>query len=228
MVGSKKLCHSTFLLYAAAEVHSVWDHLAGPQTTLKDYSQYSFTSLVKGHLAKLSSVTLVLNVKKWTIHAQIFDNLPKKRILPLVSILTTVIRWIPQHLLVLQTGNKKFSLFTCFFFHCLLVEVALQYTMASDPVMSDKLTSQSVVRFGHITKTSSNLFLWLTSTKKSPGDVLVKWLELLCQVTSAVLRTAFRYSGVPLLRPLTVQAEVWPSKKGGPGSLVVLYRVQMY
>ena len=71
MVGSKKLCHSTFLLYAAAEVHSVWDHLAGPQITLKDYSQYSFTSLVKGHLAKLSSVTLVLNVKKWTIHAQI-------------------------------------------------------------------------------------------------------------------------------------------------------------
>ena len=45
---------------------------------------------------------------------------------------------------------------------------------------------------------------------------------------SAVLRTAFRYSGVLLLRPLTVQAEVWPSKKDGPGSLVVSYRVQMY
>ena len=45
---------------------------------------------------------------------------------------------------------------------------------------------------------------------------------------SAVLRTALRYSGVLLLRPLTVPAEVWPSKTGGPGSLIVLYRVQMY
>ena len=142
---AKNYVTAHFYYDTAAEVHSVWDHLAGPQTTLKDHSQYSFTSLVKGHLAKLSSVTLVLNVKKWTIHAQIFNDLPKKHILPLVSILTTVIRWIPQHLLVLLTGNKKFSLFTCFFFHCLLDEVALQYTMANDPVMSDKLIPQHLL-----------------------------------------------------------------------------------
>ena len=164
MHSGKAKNYSTLLFDTAAEVHSVWDHLAGPQTTLKDHSQYSFTSLVKGHLAKLSSVTLVLNVKKWTIYAQIFDDLPKKRILPLVSILTIVIRWIPQHLLVLQMGNKKFSLFTCFFFHCLLVEVALQYPMASDPVMSDKLTSQSVVSFGHLAKTLHTLTSNVTLT----------------------------------------------------------------
>ena len=145
MHSGKAKNYSTFLFDTAAEVHSVWDHLAGPQTTLKDHSQYSFTSLVKGHLAKLSSVTLVLNMKKWTTDAQIFDDFPKKHILPLVSILTTVIRWIPQHLLVLQMGNKKFSLFTCFFFHCLLIEVALQYTMANDPVMSDKLIPQHLL-----------------------------------------------------------------------------------
>ena len=61
--------------------------------------------------------------------------------------------------------------------------------MANDLVTSDKLISQSVISFGHITKTLQNLTDDANSTKKSLGGVLAKWLKLFAKQLCGILRT---------------------------------------
>ena len=64
--------------------------------------------------------------------------------------------------------------------------------MANDLVTSDKLISQSVISFGHITKTLQNLTDDANSTKKSLGGVLAKWLKLLCKATLWYIKNSFQ------------------------------------
>ena len=60
-------------------------------------------------------------------------------------------------------------------------------------VTVNKLTSQSEVNFGQISKTLHNLTRHATSTKKNLGDVLAKWSKLLC----SILGTALSRDGRP-------------------------------
>ena len=66
-------------------------------------------------------------------------------------------------------------------------------TMVNDLIVSDKLTHQSAISFGHITKTSHNLTCNITVLmKKSPGDFLAKWSKLLHQMTWQLIKTGLK------------------------------------
>ena len=73
---------------------------------------------------RMSSVILVLNMKTVDYLAHIFSRWFAEQHIPsFVSVLAAVIRWVLNHPLMLQLGNKDFNLFILsggtFFFHCL-------------------------------------------------------------------------------------------------------------
>lgn len=151
---------------------------------------FSLSESATYRLAKKSRLRslqfLLLKQQAIRVHWCSTGRFAAKHIPSFVSVLATVIRWIPKHPLMFQMARKTYP---AFLFSVVAVSssVVRKWTHLAmngwqQPIMVDKLMSQSAVSISHL-KTLHSLTSSVTLKTKSLGDVLFKWSKLLRQAT---------------------------------------------